>query len=188
MDDKFNLAPRAAFTYALRKGNIRGGYGMFYDWLESSVYEQVVRVDGTQQIDEIIINPSFPDPGLGSGESLAASRIQLGPQLTQPTIQQASIGYDRPFGEWGTFRTDYMLTRGHDTLRAVNVNAPLDGVRPDLTAGNVTQIESTGRARDRPHQRRHDAPDAARARPHGQRDVSVCEQPQLLGFAAGAAV
>jgi hypothetical protein len=145
MHDKFNLAPRAAFTYALRKGNIRGGYGVFYDWLESSVYEQVVRVDGTQQTDEVIINPSFPDPGLGSGTSLAASRIQLGPQLSQPTIQQASIGYDRPFGEWGNFRTDYMWTRGHDTLRSVNVNAPIDGARPDPLAGNVTQIESTGR-------------------------------------------
>jgi hypothetical protein len=145
MDDKFNLAPRAAFTYALRKGNIRGGYGIFYDWLESSVYEQVVRVDGTQQTDEVIINPSYPDIGLGAGTSLAASRIQLGPQLTQPTIQQASIGYDRPFGEWGTFRTDYMWTRGHDTLRSVNVNAPVNGARPDASAGNVTQIESTGR-------------------------------------------
>jgi hypothetical protein len=145
MDDKFNLAPRAAFTYALRKGNIRGGYGVFYDWLESSIYEQVVRVDGTQQTDEVIINPSYPDIGLGAGTSLAASRIQLGPQLTQPTIQQASIGYDRPIGEWGTFRTDYMWTRGHDTLRSVNVNAPIDDVRPDSTAGNVTQIESTGR-------------------------------------------
>jgi len=145
MDDTFNLAPRAAFTYSLRKGNIRGGYGVFYDWLESSIYEQVVRVDGTQQTDEIIINPSYPEVGLGAGTSLAASRIQLGPQLTQPTIQQASIGYDRPFGQWGNFRTDYMWTRGHDTLRSVNVNAPIDGVRPDPTAGNVTQIGSTGR-------------------------------------------
>jgi hypothetical protein len=145
VDDKFNLAPRTAFTYALRKGNIRGGYGVFYDWLESSVYEQVVRVDGTQQIDEVIINPSYPDVSLGSGISLAASRIQLGPQLTQPTIQQASIGYERPLGEFGNIRTDYMWTRGHDTLRAINVNAPVNGVRPDSAVGNVTQIESTGR-------------------------------------------
>ena len=145
IDDKFNLAPRGAFTYALRKGNIRGGYGIFYDWLESSVYEQVVRVDGTHQVDEIIINPSFPEAALGSGTSLAASRIQLGPQLTQPTIQQASIGYERPLGEWGNFRTDYMWTRAHDSLRSVNVNAPVDGVRPDPTVGNVTQIESSGR-------------------------------------------
>jgi hypothetical protein len=145
VDDKLNLAPRGGFTYALRKGNIRGGYGIFYDWLESSIYEQVVRVDGTHQIDEVILNPSFPNVGLGGGTPLAASRIQLGPRLSQPTIQQASIGYERPIGEWGNFRTDYMWTRGHDTWRSVNVNAPVDGVRPDPTAGNVTQLESTGR-------------------------------------------
>ena len=73
MDDTFNLAPRAAFTHSLRKGNIRGGYGIFYDWLESSLYEQVVRVDGTQQTDEIIIGPSDPDVGLGGGTALAAA-------------------------------------------------------------------------------------------------------------------
>lgn len=145
VDDKLNLAPRAAFTYALRKGSVRGGYGIFYDWLEAGVYEQVVRVDGTQQTDEIIVSPSYPDIGAGAGVSLAASRIQLGPQLTQPTIQQASIGYDRPIGQFGNFRTDYMWTRGRDTLRSVNVNAPVNGIRPDASAGNVTQIESTGR-------------------------------------------
>jgi hypothetical protein len=144
IDDKINLAPRAGFTYALRKGNIRGGYGIFYDWLESSLYEQVVRVDGTHQVDQVIINPSFPDPGAG-GTSLPASRIQLGPQLSQPTIQQASLGYERPIGQWGNFRTDYMWMRGNDTLRSVNVNAPVNGVRPDQTSGNITQIESSGR-------------------------------------------
>jgi hypothetical protein len=145
IDDKWNLAPRAAFTYALRKGNVRGGYGIFYDWLESNIYEQSVRVDGTHQIDEVIINPSFPDVSVGSGSTLPASRIQLGPQLTQPTIQQASLGYERPFGEWGNFRTDYMWTRARDTFRSINVNAPVNGVRPDAAAGNVTEIGSTGR-------------------------------------------
>ncbi|MBA3270157.1 MAG: TonB-dependent receptor [Acidobacteria bacterium] len=145
LDDKWNLAPRAAFTYGLRKGNVRGGYGIFYDWLDSNTYEQTVRVDGTHQIDEVIINPSYPNLEVGTGTSLAASRIQLGPQLTQPTIHQASLGYERPFGDWGTFRTDYMWTRAHDTLRATNVNAPLNGIRPDAMAGNVTEIDSTGR-------------------------------------------
>ena len=63
VDDKWNIAPRAAFTWALRKGNVRGGYGMFFDWIDANIYEQTVRVDGTHQIDEIIINPSYPDFG-----------------------------------------------------------------------------------------------------------------------------
>ena len=150
VDDKFNLAPRGAFTYALRKGNIRGGYGLFYDWLESAVYEQTVKVDGEHQIDEVIINPSYPDVGSGTGTSLPPSIIRLGPQLSQPTIHQASLGYERPIGEFGNFRTDYMWTRGYDTFRSVNANAPINGVRPDLAAGNVNEITSTGkRASDR---------------------------------------
>ena len=150
IDDKWNLAPRVAFTWSMGKANVRGGYGIFYDWLDSNVYEQTVRVDGTHQIDEIILNPSYPDVDSGAGTSLAASRIQLGPQLTQPTIHQASIGYDRAFGEWGNFRTDYMFTRATDVLRSINVNAPIGGVRPDSTAGNITEIGSTGeRAADR---------------------------------------
>lgn len=145
VDDKWNLAPRAAFTYSLGKGTMRGGYGMFYDWLESNIYEQTVRVDGFHQLDETIINPSYPDLGQAAGTVLPASRIQLGPDLTQPTIHQASIGYERPLKTWGQFRTDYMMTRATETLRAVNINAPTNGVRPDLAAGNITQIDSTGR-------------------------------------------
>ncbi len=150
IDDKWNLAPRVAFSWSLGKANLRGGYGIFYDWLESSVYEQTVLVDGTHQIDQIILNPSYPDVTSGAGTSLAASRIQLGPQLTQPTIHQASIGYDRAFSDWGNFRTDYMFTRATDVLRSVNINAPIFGIRPDPTVGNVTEIGSTGeRASDR---------------------------------------
>jgi hypothetical protein len=43
-----------------------------------------------------------------------------------------------------------MWTRGSNTLRSINVNAPVDGVRPDPTVGNITEIQSTGkRAQDR---------------------------------------
>ena len=145
LDDKWNIAPRAAFTYSVGKGTMRGGYGIFYDWLESSVYEQSVRLDGTHQIEETIINPSYPDIGLIGGTVLPGSRIQLGPDLTQPTIHQASLGYERPLRQFGQIRADYMMTRATDTLRALNVNAPVNGVRPIADAGNITQIESTGR-------------------------------------------
>jgi len=146
LDDKWNLAPRAAFTWTVFKGNVRGGYGIFYDWLDSSVYEQTVRVDGTHQTDIIVINPSFPAPSPDSGSDvLPPSRIVLGPQLNQPTIHQASIGYEHNIGQWGTFRTDYLMLRGTDVLRSVNVNAPIDGVRPDPLSGNITEVRSNAR-------------------------------------------
>lgn len=144
--DIWNVAPRAAFSWTLdRATTVRGGWGVFYDWLESNTYEQTVRVDGTHQIDDVIINPSYPDPGLAPGTRLPASRIELGPSVTPPTIEQASIGYERSFGIWGQFHADYMWTRATNVFRSVNVNAPVAGVRPDPTAGNITEIGSTGR-------------------------------------------
>ena len=49
VDDSWNLAPRAAFTWTVAKTNIRGGWGIFYDWFDSGTYEQTVRVDGTHR-------------------------------------------------------------------------------------------------------------------------------------------
>jgi Carboxypeptidase regulatory-like domain len=145
LGDAFNLAPRAAVTWTVAKANVRAGYGIFYDWYESATHEQTVRVDGVRQIDEVILNPSFPVTATSAGTRLPASRIQAAADLTQPTIHQASIGFDKNLKEWMGVRADYMWTRGYNVLRSVNVNAPVNGVRPDPTIGNISEISSTGR-------------------------------------------
>jgi hypothetical protein len=149
VESRWNLAPRAAFTWnATKKTTVRGGYGIFYDWYESNLLEQTIRLDGNHQIETIVQNPSFPTTDAG-GTRLPASIIRAA-NLGQPIIQQASFGLERPLTPWLDFRTDYMWTRGHDTLRSVNVNAPVNGVRPDPTVGNITEIQSSGkRASDR---------------------------------------
>lgn len=149
VSSRWNFAPRAAFTWnATRTTTIRGGYGIFYDWYDSSLYEQTIRVDGNHQVDVVVQNPSFPVTDV-SGTRLPASVIRAA-ALDQPIIQQASIGLEKPLTPWADFRTDYMWTRGTKTLRSVNVNAPVNGVRPDSTFGNVTEIQSSGkRASDR---------------------------------------
>lgn len=142
--DRFNLAPRAAFTWnASRKMTVRGGYGIFYDWYESNLHEQTLRVDGQRQRDMVVRDPLFPST-TGGGEVLPPSIIRAA-DLRQPIIQQASLGIDRPLAATVSVRADYMLTRGTGALRSVNVNAPIDGVRPVPTAGNITEIQSTGR-------------------------------------------
>jgi hypothetical protein len=149
VDSKLNLAPRAAFTWnATKKTTMRGGYGVFYDWYESNLYEQTIRVDGTHQIDQVIQNPGFPVADSG-GTRLPASVIRSA-SLGQPIIQQASVGLERPLAPWADFRADYMWTRASNTLRSINVNAPLNGVRPDPLVGNISEIQSSGkRASDR---------------------------------------
>ncbi len=146
---KWNLAPRAAFTWnATKKTTMRGGYGIFYDWYESNLYEQTIRVDGNHQIDQVIQNPGFP-VAEGGGTRLPASVIRAA-SLGQPIIQQASFGVERPLAPWADLRADYMWTRGFNTLRSINVNAPLDGVRPNALVGNISEIQSSGkRASDR---------------------------------------
>ncbi|MCC7125225.1 MAG: TonB-dependent receptor [Acidobacteria bacterium] len=144
VNDWFNIAPRLAFTWnAPRRTTVRGGYGIFYDWYEANLHEQTLRVDGQRQLDIIVENPTFPATTEG-GRTLPSSIIRAA-ELSQPVIQQASIGLDRPLTAWASVRADYMWTRGSNTLRSINVNAPIDGVRPNPLAGNITEIQSNGR-------------------------------------------
>lgn len=144
VDDRLNLAPRAAFTWNVgRTTVVRGGYGLFYDWFDSNLYEQTVRVDGTHQVDLVVTNPGFPAVE-GHGESLPPSVIRSA-SLTQPLVQQASVGVDRPITPWLGLHGDYMWTRSADALRSIDVNAPRQGVRANPSLGNVTEIQSSGR-------------------------------------------
>lgn len=145
LSDKWNLAPRVAFTWTVAKTNVRGGYGIFYDWFDSQTYEQTVRVDGVRQIDEVILNPTYPISATSTGTRLPASRIQAAEGLGQPIVHQASIGFDKNLKTWLGVRADYQWTRGYNVLRSINVNAPMNGVRPDPTVGNISEITSTGR-------------------------------------------
>jgi hypothetical protein len=149
VESRWNLAPRAAFTWnATRTATVRGGYGIFYDWYDSAVYEQTIRVDGEHQVDVIVRNPTFPVLE-GGGDRLPASVIRAA-AIDQPIIHQASIGFEKPLAQWADFRTDYMWTRGFSTLRSINVNVPVDGARPEPAYGNISEIQSSGeRAMDR---------------------------------------
>lgn len=152
LDDRLNLAPRAGFTWSPfkhGKTTIRGGGGLFYDWLEADTYEQVLRVDGVRQQDLVIRRPGFPDPfgGGGAQEVLPPSRYLLADDLVMPTRLTANIGVTHQFTPKLGTNVSYSRMRGENRWRGRNLNAPLNGVRPDPSLGNVTQIESTAHLR-----------------------------------------
>ena len=125
---------------------IRGGYGVFYDWYDANLHDQTIRVNGELQRDLLILDPGYPDPRGGvAAEVLPGGRVQADPNLTLPYVQQASIGVERPIGPFLTLQTSYQRQRGGNQLRSRNINAPDEfGVRPDPSAGTITQIESDG--------------------------------------------
>ncbi|HJR61765.1 MAG TPA: carboxypeptidase-like regulatory domain-containing protein [Vicinamibacterales bacterium] len=152
LDDRLNLAPRASATWSpFRNGKttVRAGGGIFYEWLESEIYEQVLRVDGTRQQDLVITNPGYPDPFSGgvAQQILPASRYLLGDGLVMPTRIMGNVGLSHQFSPKFGMNVSYTRTRGENRFRGRNVNAPLNGLRPDLSLGNVTQVESTANMR-----------------------------------------
>jgi hypothetical protein len=144
---KFNLAPRLGFVWSpFKKANvtIRGGSGIFYDWVGAQTYEQTLRVNGQRQRDLIVSNPSYPNPFIGGIQTIPpASRIQFDPELRQPYIIQSSLGLETTALKKVRLMTNYQYQRGVHMLHGLNLNAPISGIRPDTTIGNVTNIESS---------------------------------------------
>jgi carboxypeptidase family protein len=144
LDDGTAFAPRVGFTWTPGKYTVRGGWGIFNDWYTTSLYEQTLLVNGITQQDLVIQNPGFPDPSAGAFATvLPPSIIRASDSLSMPWLHQASIGVERTFGALRV-QTNYFMQRGFDQFRSRNVNAPVDGVRPDVLAGNITVLESTG--------------------------------------------
>jgi hypothetical protein len=149
LDDRLNLAPRAGLTWSPFKSGrttVRVGGGVFYDWLDSETYEQTLRVDGERQEDRIVQNPGYPDPfSGGSSDVLPTSKYLLAPGLLMPRRVMANVGVSQQLSQVLNLNVNYMRSRASGRFRGRNINAPIDGERPDPAFGNVTQVESTAR-------------------------------------------
>jgi hypothetical protein len=166
ISDKLNLMPRVGITYS-PSGNrtaIRAGYGLYYDWYEANLHDQTLRLNGVDQIDEILrLDDGFgpvvvPPQRLGPSKTIEADNLKL------PYVHQASIGVEQQLMPNWNASVNYQMLRGRNTMRARDINTPSiplldeagnqlhyeDGypilLRPDANFGIVTQIESTGRS------------------------------------------
>jgi len=150
LDDRWNFNPRMGLTWSPfkhGKTTIRAGGGWFSDWLESEVYEQTLRVDGTRQQDLIVVNPGYPDPfgGGAAQEVLPTSKYLLADGLVMPRRLVGLFAVTQQVSQLFSINASYSHADGRDRFRGRNTNAPLDGVRPDPSLGTVTQVESTAR-------------------------------------------
>jgi hypothetical protein len=163
--DKLNLMPRLGLTYSPRSSKtiIRGGYGLFYDWYESNLYDQTLRVNGIAQRDVRVNCPGYPDAFASSADASCRAalggvpviqpggRIQASRHLDMPHMHQASASIERPIGTNLRTMVSYQLLRGRKQMRSRDINTPdpVTGLRPEPAISSITQFESTGKsARD----------------------------------------
>jgi hypothetical protein len=150
MSDRTNFGPRGGLTWSPFKSGkttVRAGAGIFFDWLEAETFEQTLRVDGSRQQDLVVLNPGFPDPFDGgiAQQVLPPSKYVLANGMVMPKRGMVLFAVTQRVTPTININASYNHQNGWDRFRGVNVNAPLNGVRPDPTLGNVTQVESTAR-------------------------------------------
>ena len=150
VQDFDNVMPRLGITWAVGRQQspttLRASWGIFHDWLSNGTYEQTLRVDGFRQQEIDIFNPTYP---VFSDLALVAapvSRYELGEGVVLPRTTRVSLGVDRRFKVVQANAT-YAYQRGGAVARGVNLNAPINGVRPDPRFGNVIEVVSDASSR-----------------------------------------
>ena len=139
--------PRFGATWAPFKNGkttLRASWGVFYDWLATNTYEQTLRIDGFQQREINIANPLYPDTPLDIAGVTPADRYLLDPALKHPQNSRVSAGVDYAFSPRYRVNATYRYIRGDGLLRGLNLNAPVDGLRPSPQFGNVIQVVGDG--------------------------------------------
>ncbi len=133
LHDYNNVAPTLQVAYqATKKTVIRAGGRLNYVPFGIGNVEQLLRFDGTtRQFETIILNPSFPNPFLSgssttSGTGNSTLRIR-DPQLRAASNVNGAVTLEQTLPKAWRFAVSVDQTRGMNTVRTRNINAPYPG-------------------------------------------------------------
>jgi hypothetical protein len=142
IDDHAAFEPRFGLTwspFAAGKTTLRGSAGIFHSFLPTFAKEQTLRQDGERQRELVIINPSYPDPGL-DGLPTTTNKYLIGDDYRLSRNYRYSAGIDQAVSP--RFRVNVLYNYIHlqQQPRGRNLNAPVNGVRPDPRFANVIEV------------------------------------------------
>jgi hypothetical protein len=148
-----NIGPRIGFSWDPTKTGrmaVKGGYGLFYDNIRTLLSMLGERTwHQAQQI--IIANPGYPDPLGGRSReefvSTAPPNIEvMANDFENPYAHHYNIGVSRQIGSDFALSVDFTYVRRYADLNqnpTVNINYPVDGVRPYPQFGRVGEDRSS---------------------------------------------
>jgi hypothetical protein len=142
VNDPAALEPRFGFTWAPSAGGrttLRGSVGIFHSWLPLQLIEQTLRLNGELQREIIVPFPAYPEPGDVTVLSLPTNKYTIGDGFKLGRNLRYSAGVDQVLTP--AVRTNLLYNYIHlqQQPRGRNLNAPIDGVRPDPHYGNVIE-------------------------------------------------
>jgi hypothetical protein len=152
IDDRGALAPRIGVSRAFRRGqtNLRAGYGWFYGWMPTRIEEESIRLAQGSLEEEIIIRePGYPDPFLQGSTSTRQdppTRLMLADSAELPRFARTSVGIDHQIRPGWRVGFDTFYQHASNEFRALDVNAPVGGVRPNPAFGRMLLVQSIGRS------------------------------------------
>ncbi|MBI3484520.1 MAG: TonB-dependent receptor [Acidobacteria bacterium] len=141
-----NFAPRLGFAWSpFRQASttLRGGFGLFYQWISADVYGQTLRFNGLNQDTLVILNPGFPDPlQAGTAVSLPPTLFLHASSLRLPYLLRSSVAVQQSIRSL-KLMTEVRWQRGVRLPLLNNLNQPLPGTgRPNPLEGNVFQVQN----------------------------------------------
>jgi len=148
--DNNNVSPRLGLAWDVRNNGktvVRAGYGRLFNTI----------MNGTPGAEETtlrqtaisISNPSYPDPYGGRSPASFASTAPpniniVDDNMVNPWADTVSIGVSRQLGPDMAINADVVNTKSNAFNASVQINTPLNGVRPLPEWGRINQVQSIG--------------------------------------------
>jgi len=150
---KKNFGPRLGFAWDVLgdgKNVVRASYGIYYQNLQT--LQNFPELRDYSQCAVLISKPAYPDPYGGKTptqfcSTAAPSPTILDPSYRNPYSQQFNAGYSRQFTHDLTIHFDGAYSHTVHDYRTVDLNYPVNGVRPYPQFLRILDHNPIGRAK-----------------------------------------
>ncbi len=145
-----NAGPRLGLTWSpdrKQKWIFHLRSGLFFSVIDSGTALEAQRLDGNNQRQSIIYNPTYGPPLTSGSATITTLRAPLA-RLSQTPSLQFHFGVEHEFPKHWHAQANLYVAQAWDILRSRNINAPLDdsptGVRPLAPDENLDQYQQSG--------------------------------------------